>query len=507
MKRILLVGSLVALIAAPAVAQLSQEYAGWAEGPEGVLLSAAERTEYGGLASDEEAKEFIDLFWARRDPDLDTRRNEFKVEFESRVLAGDREFSVDDIPGSLSDRGRVLILLGVPDEHGKTSIDRYLAGLYRERPAAPDASPAERALLSRRHGVSFILDVGMADIWRYEQERLPEDLKVPGRSKSITFAFFDPKGTGDFSLATGIIKAELAGKVLAAMPATTVVNPDLDTRPVYPLIAGSPAASEVQLAWLDSDQPWPEDAQAQAVIGVKTEDELVVWLFVRLPGSIPAAEVLAGRMVLADQTVDGTFAAPTAPQQVAEGSVYELALPAPATAATLEIVLAAGGQPLAVRKLEVTGENLSTTFITTMFSGSSMVNVGSFDVGTPFVFGGYHLGLQPDGRYDWDDTLVYFCLLARPGHDEGEQPRARLRLKLFIEGQSKPVSNPGMRPVQLSEVSPNVYMFGSQLPISVLPMGGEFRLELTIKDAGSGVQRRTEIPFVVPEKPTPTPDG
>jgi len=66
------------------------------------------------LRTTREAVDFIEEFWRRRDPDPNTPGNEFSKIFYERVEAADRLYSEDGTRGSLTDRGRALILLGPP---------------------------------------------------------------------------------------------------------------------------------------------------------------------------------------------------------------------------------------------------------------------------------------------------------------------------------------------------------------------------------------------------------
>ncbi len=59
---------------------------------------------------------FIEEFWKRRDPDLDTERNEYKVEYEDRLDKAGSLFRGEGRPGWLTDRGRIYILFGPPSE-------------------------------------------------------------------------------------------------------------------------------------------------------------------------------------------------------------------------------------------------------------------------------------------------------------------------------------------------------------------------------------------------------
>jgi GWxTD domain-containing protein len=66
---------------------------------------------------DAEKPAFIEEFWRRRDPDPDSEENEFREAYESRVEEAARLFRNESKPGWLTDRGRILILFGPPDEH------------------------------------------------------------------------------------------------------------------------------------------------------------------------------------------------------------------------------------------------------------------------------------------------------------------------------------------------------------------------------------------------------
>ncbi|HEV8660873.1 MAG TPA: GWxTD domain-containing protein [Thermoanaerobaculia bacterium] len=90
----------------------------FANGPAKWLMTAEEQQAWRNVKTDDEARDLIDLFFARRDPTPGTPVNEFRNEFESRVAFADREFKEGDVRGSLTERGRVLIVLGFPKNLG-----------------------------------------------------------------------------------------------------------------------------------------------------------------------------------------------------------------------------------------------------------------------------------------------------------------------------------------------------------------------------------------------------
>src|SRR3954449_1580217 len=88
--------------------------AGLDEGPTRWLMLPEEEKQYRRLRTSREVIDFVEAFWLRRDPDPETPSNEFAKEFYERVEAADRLYGEGGVRGSLTDRGRALVLLGPP---------------------------------------------------------------------------------------------------------------------------------------------------------------------------------------------------------------------------------------------------------------------------------------------------------------------------------------------------------------------------------------------------------
>ena len=86
----------------------------WSQGAVRWLLLPAELRDLRRVSSAEEAIEFKERFWARRDPDPATPGNPFREGFFRLVEASDLLYTENGVRGSLTDRGRALILLGAP---------------------------------------------------------------------------------------------------------------------------------------------------------------------------------------------------------------------------------------------------------------------------------------------------------------------------------------------------------------------------------------------------------
>jgi GWxTD domain-containing protein len=79
---------------------------------------------------DSEKDGFIADFWERRNPNPDSDRNAFKIEYEERVAQAENLFHGEGRPGYLTDRGRIYILFGPPMERLTYPMDA--GGFCRE---------------------------------------------------------------------------------------------------------------------------------------------------------------------------------------------------------------------------------------------------------------------------------------------------------------------------------------------------------------------------------------
>ena len=81
-----------------------------------LIMTREESKIYKLLPDRDSRKEFIDDFWAKRDPNPDADVNEFKTEFERRVDYVSKHFKSEGRPGWDTDRGRIYIFMGPPDK-------------------------------------------------------------------------------------------------------------------------------------------------------------------------------------------------------------------------------------------------------------------------------------------------------------------------------------------------------------------------------------------------------
>lgn len=107
---------------------MGKEYKDWLEQDVPYIITDEERKAFKQLSNDEEREKFIEAFWDRRNPNPDSEDNEFKDEHYRRIEYANDHYAAG-VPGWKTDRGRIYIVYGPPDE-----IDSHPAGGQYERP-------------------------------------------------------------------------------------------------------------------------------------------------------------------------------------------------------------------------------------------------------------------------------------------------------------------------------------------------------------------------------------
>ena len=108
--------------------ELEASYKHWLDEDVAYIITPEEREAFLHLHTNEERDQFIEQFWARRNPNPDSPYNSYKEEVYRRIAYANEHFAAG-IPGWKTDRGRIYITFGKPDE-----IDSHPAGGQWQRP-------------------------------------------------------------------------------------------------------------------------------------------------------------------------------------------------------------------------------------------------------------------------------------------------------------------------------------------------------------------------------------
>jgi GWxTD domain-containing protein len=115
--------------------ELETPYRKWINEDVTYIITDQERAAFKLLQTDQEREHFIEQFWVRRDPTPDTIENEYKEEHYRRIAYSNEHFA-SAIPGWKTDRGRIYIIYGPPDEiedHSSGAATTYPFQQWRYR--------------------------------------------------------------------------------------------------------------------------------------------------------------------------------------------------------------------------------------------------------------------------------------------------------------------------------------------------------------------------------------
>lgn len=156
-----------------------------------------------------EREAYSDDLWRAHDPDPSTGNNELRDVFLARVQHADRFFGTALKRGMLSDRGRVFIRFGSPDEMTKELNPQDLDLLANVFPGETGAGNLDDISGSGRTNPRDDLtrhrsthDARAYEIWSYQVrgEPLFPDLELGIRTTGLKFIFVDDLGYGDMRL-------------------------------------------------------------------------------------------------------------------------------------------------------------------------------------------------------------------------------------------------------------------------------------------------------------------
>ncbi|MGB6484540.1 MAG: GWxTD domain-containing protein [Candidatus Acidiferrales bacterium] len=151
--------------------ELLPVYREWLNGPVSYIITPEERSAFLHLETNEERENFIENFWERRNPDPGSADNTYKEDYYERIAYANEHYS-SGIPGWKTDRGRISLMWGKPDD-----VESHPSGGPYERPA--DEGGGETSTYP-------------FEDWTYRY--------LPGLGENVVIEFVDPTGSGEYHL-------------------------------------------------------------------------------------------------------------------------------------------------------------------------------------------------------------------------------------------------------------------------------------------------------------------
>ncbi|MBO0858735.1 MAG: GWxTD domain-containing protein [Chloracidobacterium sp.] len=152
--------------------KLKSVYKRWIDEDVRWIITDEERKVFNNLKNDDEREQFIEQFWYRRDPDPDTDVNEYREEYYQRIAYANEHYT-SGIPGWKTDRGRIYIMFGKPDE-----IESHPSGGSYDRPAWEGGGTTSTYPF---------------ETWWYRY--------IEGVGSDVEIEFVDPTGSGEYHIA------------------------------------------------------------------------------------------------------------------------------------------------------------------------------------------------------------------------------------------------------------------------------------------------------------------
>jgi GWxTD domain-containing protein len=151
--------------------ELDNSFKTWLNEDVTYIISPEERTAFLQLETNEEREQFIEQFWLRRSSNPDMPDNDFKEEHYRRIAYANEHYA-SGIPGWKTDRGRIYIIWGAPDE-----VESHPTGGTYDRPMEEGGGSTSTYPWER---------------WRYRY--------LEGIQENVELEFVDPSGSGEYRL-------------------------------------------------------------------------------------------------------------------------------------------------------------------------------------------------------------------------------------------------------------------------------------------------------------------
>ncbi|MFZ0523710.1 MAG: GWxTD domain-containing protein [Candidatus Acidiferrales bacterium] len=484
--------------------ELDSQYKKWLNEDVVYIISPEERSAFLHLQTNEEREQFIEAFWQRRNPDPDSAENTFKEEHYRRIAYTNEHFS-SGIPGWKTDRGRIYIMWGPPDE-----IQSHPSGGSYDRPAEEGGGetstyPFEDWRYRYLEGIGENVELEFVDPTMSGEYHLTMDPSekdaltyVPGAGLTQMEAMGLSSKTARFNNTDGTHMAEPLGMT----PETMQEFSRLD---LYAKIQQAPPVKFKDLEAYSTSRLVRDQIKFQYRTDFLriTSDTVLVPITIQIPtrqlsfqekNGVDSASVnlfgrvtsLSGRIVNTfEDTVRRDVPAALLQQSLGTASIYQKAIPLTPGLYRLDIVLkdinngnvGVVNTRLAVPRFE--DDSLSSS---TLILADEILRVSSKDIGLgQFVLGDVKVRPRIDAIFTANDRMgVFLQVYNLKVDDKTHKPDATVQYRVMKDKETNPVLKFDLGDDKLPEhgqelTLQNVITLGSLSP-------GKYKLEVSVTD-------------------------
>ena len=171
--------------------ELEGPYRKWLNEDVLYIISDEEKSAFKRMSTEDERENFIESFWLRRDPTPDTMENEFKEEHYRRIAYTNERYA-SGIPGWKTDRGRIYITFGPPDENESHPSGGTYERPYEEGGGTTSTYPFEKWRYRYLEGIGSDIIIEFVDTTMTGEYRMTMDpsekdalMMVPGAGLTL----------------------------------------------------------------------------------------------------------------------------------------------------------------------------------------------------------------------------------------------------------------------------------------------------------------------------------
>ncbi|MCU1245314.1 MAG: hypothetical protein JWN02_1224 [Acidobacteria bacterium] len=438
----------------------------WIDSPEAYFITPEERAQWNqSVLTNEEATAFINTYWQQHGA-------AFKENLRKRIEFADSHFGLADIPGSVTQRGRVWIILGSPNQ------EKFNNG-------AGGANSATLGSVSAGQGIEANAIVERT--WIYKKDRLPKDLNVP----ELTVIFQTDVARAQENIQNpGLVEPFLtkAGAYFGRQQMVSAsTRQESQSRPanVPGATTAAPAAAPVVID--DALFQTTENAAGTSFTGetyVSPTDQPFYAVSFYVPLAAPSFAT-AKNVTFVGLIKDAAGKPVTSVRESASLEPYDGAGDryvdrafqlAPGKYSGTFALLSADGKPLASRHLDFEVPEPTATRVSNVLLTSRIDTLESQKPFDPFTFVATKYAVKGDRKFHAGDKIGFFTAVSNPA---GPDPSMTMRMTIYRDG--KQIEKTPLEPVTPTQTGPHSYLIGTQFDANTFKPG-HYLIEIQLRD-------------------------
>ena len=444
----------------------------WNKTPEAYFMTAEEKAAWKDVSSPQDAERFIDEFRRKRG-------EQFVKDVRTRSDIADKNFKLDKVKGSLTQKGRVYMLLGSPNtSRTNREVTDTRVGL------TPSNVLENKALIGTE--------------WVYERDRLPKELGIS--QLKVNFVYDARRGFESIDnlahVEPKLLRAAelISNRYIAATQSQTAQRAMMpaDDSPAAPAAAdplwnATPALNGALFTGDAFLSPREETYYAYSFYVPKSAAAFADWKSALL---VTLVRNEAGRQVVSDrQQVDLDAYDDASGARFTDHSVllppgkYEglFALYTPDGVSLLS------SHRTAFEVAPPTAQRASGLFLT-----SRIEPLEKQDPLAPFTFVATRYAVRADRQFRAADKLAFFTIIANPTGS----PTPKLMQRMAFRRDGKEFAKTPMEPAQITQTGPNTFLVGNSFDPETFP-AGHYTIVLQVHDMNAPEGSPLRIPGYV----------